>query len=193
MDSIVVSSEGVVKLTKGLNPSKPLGPDELHPKGASKWTRSSICAFVSAIFWYGWNPQRNGFSQTFAPLFKKGDRALACNYRTVSLTCVPYKLLEHIVSSNIMAHLDEYQLLSDRQHVFRKRHNCETQLTTVINDRVKSWTKEDKLTHLFGTSRRLSTLHLMNFFKANYLVMALAERHSGGCIPFFAIEHNELL
>ena len=36
-----------------------------------------------------------------------------------------------------MAHLDEYQLLSDRQHAFRKRHSCETQLTTVINDWVK--------------------------------------------------------
>ena len=36
-----------------------------------------------------------------------------------------------------MAHLDEHQLLSDRQQAFRKRHSCETQLTTVINDRVK--------------------------------------------------------
>ena len=33
-----------------------------------------------------------------------------------------------------MAHLDEKKLLSDRQHAFRKRHSCETQLTTVIND-----------------------------------------------------------
>ena len=40
-----------------------------------------------------------------SPLFKKGDRSLACNYRPVSLTCVPCKLLEHIVCSNIMAHL----------------------------------------------------------------------------------------
>ena len=36
-----------------------------------------------------------------------------------------------------MAHLDEYKLLSDRQHVFRKGHSCETQLTTVINDWAK--------------------------------------------------------
>ena len=50
---------------------------------------------------------------------------------------MPCKLLEHIVCSNIMAHLDEYKLLSDRQHTFRKRHSCETQLTTVINDWVK--------------------------------------------------------
>ena len=49
-------------------------------------------------------------------------------------TCM---LLEHIVCSNIMAHLDEYKLLSDRQHAFRKGHSCETQLTTVINNWAK--------------------------------------------------------
>ena len=36
-----------------------------------------------------------------------------------------------------MAHLDEYKILSDRQHAFRKGHSCETQLTTVINDWAK--------------------------------------------------------
>ena len=71
------------------------------------------------------------------PLYKKGDRALACNYRPITLTCVPYKLLEHIVCSNIMALLDEYKLLSDRQHEFRKRHSWGTQLTTVINNWAK--------------------------------------------------------
>ena len=70
------------------------------------------------------------------PLYKKGDRALTCNYRPVSLTCVPCKLLEHIVCSNIMAHLDEYRLLSDSMHS-EKGHSCETQLTTIINDWVK--------------------------------------------------------
>ena len=57
------------------------------------------------------------------PLFKKSDRSLACNYRPVSLTCVPCKLLKHIVCSNIMVHLDEYKLLSDRPHAFRKGHS----------------------------------------------------------------------
>ena len=32
MNDIVVSAEGVTKLLKGLNPSKALGPDELHPR-----------------------------------------------------------------------------------------------------------------------------------------------------------------
>ena len=69
-------------------------------------------------------------------LFKKSGRSLACNYRPVSLTCVPCKLLEHILCPN-MAHPDEYKLLPDRQHVFRKGCSCETQLTTVINDWAK--------------------------------------------------------
>ena len=33
-----------------------------------------------------------------------------------------------------MAHLNEYKIFSDTQHAFRKRHSCETQLTSVIND-----------------------------------------------------------
>ena len=36
-----------------------------------------------------------------------------------------------------MAHLDEHKLLSDRQHAFRKKHSCDTQLITVIDDWVK--------------------------------------------------------
>ena len=32
MDSIVVSSEAVIKVLKGLNPSKALGPHEVHPR-----------------------------------------------------------------------------------------------------------------------------------------------------------------
>ena len=36
-----------------------------------------------------------------------------------------------------MAHLDEHKLLSDRQHAFRKKHSCETQLITVIDDWAK--------------------------------------------------------
>ena len=32
MEEIVVTKEGLTKLLKGLNPSKALGPDELHPR-----------------------------------------------------------------------------------------------------------------------------------------------------------------
>ena len=141
MDSItrMVSTEGVIKLLKGLNPSKALGLDELHPR-----VRKELANELGPVFAHLFQQSldtgeipKEWLLPSICPFFKKGDRALACNYRPVSLTCVPCKLLEQIVCSNIMAHLDGYKLLSDRQHVLRKRHCCETQLTTVINNWIK--------------------------------------------------------
>ena len=135
MNDIAVSKDGVIKLLKDLNPSKALGPDELHPRVLKELAKELGPVFAH-LFQQSIDTgeiQKEWSLANICPLFKKSDRSLACNYRPVSLTCVPCKLLEHIVCSNIMAHLDEYKLLSDRQHAFWKGHSCETQLTTVIN------------------------------------------------------------
>ena len=124
----------LVKLIKVLKPSKALGPDELHHRVLKLATElvSVFAHLFQQSIDTGEIPKEWSLAN-ICPLFKKSDRSLACNYRPVSLTCVPCKLLEHIVCSNIMAHLDGYKLLSDRQHAFKKRHSCETQLTAVIN------------------------------------------------------------
>ena len=137
MNDIVISKDGVIKFLKGLNPSKALGPDELHPR-VLKELATELGPVFAHLFQQsldtGEIPKEWSLAN-ICPLFKKSDRSLACNYRPVSLTYVPCKLLE--VCSNIMAHLDEYKLLSERQHAFRKGHSCETQLTTIINDWAK--------------------------------------------------------
>ena len=138
-DDIVVSKNGVIKVLKGLNPSKALGPDELHPR-VLKEVATELGPVFAHLFQQSIDTgeiPKEWFLANICPLFKKSDRSLACNYRPVSLTYVPCKLLEHIVCSNIIAHLDGYKLLSGRQHAFRKRYSCETQLTTVINDWAK--------------------------------------------------------
>ena len=109
--------------SKVINPSNALGPDELHPR-VLKELATELGSVFAHLFQKSLNmgeiPKEWSLAN-ICPLYKKGDRTLACNYRPVSLTCVPCKLLEHIMYSNIMAHLDEYKLLSDRQHAFRKR------------------------------------------------------------------------
>ena len=40
------------------------------------------------------------------PVFKKGDKSLAANYRPISFTYILFKVLEHILASNIVKHLD---------------------------------------------------------------------------------------
>ena len=122
MNDIGVSEDGVIKLFKGLNPSKALVLDELHHR-VLKELATELGAVFSNLFQQSVDTgeiQQEWSLANICPIFKKSDRSLACNYRPVSLTCVPCKLLEHIVCSNIMAHFDEYKLLSDRQHAFRK-------------------------------------------------------------------------
>ena len=77
-------------------------------------------------------------------------------------------------------HLDEYQHLSDRQYAFRKRHSCETQLTTVINDWVKILDKGGQVDTFILDFENAFDTRLVNFLKANYLVKALVERHFSG-------------
>ena len=60
------------------------------------------------------------------------DRNLPSNYRPVSLTSVARKVLEHIVHSNIMRHFDQLNILTDKQHGFRKRRSTVTQLIDTI-------------------------------------------------------------
>ena len=95
----VVSNEGVTKLLKGLNPSKALGPDELHPR-VLKELATELGLVFAHLFQKSLDTGEIPKEWSLAdrcPLYKKGDRALACNYHPVSLTCVPCKLLEHSV------------------------------------------------------------------------------------------------
>ena len=68
------------------------------------------------------------------PIFKKGDRLQPINYRPISLTSITCKMLEHIITSNIMQHLDKHNILHDAQHGFRKNRSTETQLIQLIDN-----------------------------------------------------------
>jgi hypothetical protein len=62
------------------------------------------------------------------PIFKKGARTDPGNYRPVSLTSVPCKLLESIIEDEINKHLEENKLIKHSQHGFMKGRSCSTNL-----------------------------------------------------------------
>ena len=80
----MVSSEGVIKLLKGLNPSKALGPDEIHPRVlnelANKLTPVGLFAYLFQPSLDRGEISKEWRLAKICPLFKKGDMALACNY-----------------------------------------------------------------------------------------------------------------
>ena len=91
MDEIVVTKEGVTKLLKGLNPSKAFGPDELHPRVLNELAKELGSVFAH-LFQQSINMGEIPLEWSLAnicTLFKKGGGPLACNYRPVSLTCIP--------------------------------------------------------------------------------------------------------
>lgn len=68
------------------------------------------------------------------PIFKSGDNTQPNNYRPISLTSICCKLLEHILFTNIMAHLNLNNLLLNNQHGFRQNFSCQSQLFELITD-----------------------------------------------------------
>ena len=67
------------------------------------------------------------------PIYKKGNRNLAENYRPVSLTSQVCKVFETLMRDIIVKHLEEHQLLRDTQHGFRKGRSCLTNLLTFLD------------------------------------------------------------
>ena len=80
-----------------------------------------------------------------APIFKKGNRSLAKNYRPVSLTCITCKLFEHIVRRHILDHVEDHKILTNLQHGFRSGRSCEIQLITTTHDLLSSFNSNPKL------------------------------------------------
>ena len=83
MEDIVVTKEGVTKLLKGLNPSKALGPDELHTSGDR--VRPHICTSFQQSIDSAEIPKEWTLAN-ISPLFKKGDRSMKLASRFLDLS-----------------------------------------------------------------------------------------------------------
>ncbi|XP_065664613.1 uncharacterized protein LOC136086256 [Hydra vulgaris] len=62
------------------------------------------------------------------PIFKKGCKSNPLNYRPISRTSVPCKVMESLVHRHITDHLNKNKLISSAQDGFQKRKGCVTNL-----------------------------------------------------------------
>lgn len=140
MPPFSITENGVLKLLKQLKPHKAAGPDNIKPL-ALRELAEAIAPSITRIF-------QSSLSQgsvpgawreaNITPVYKKGEKYKAVNYRPVSLTCILSKQLEHILASHIMKHLNSHNLLYDKQHGFRSKLSCETQLIEFTDEILKS-------------------------------------------------------
>ena len=73
-------------------------------------------------------------TENVTPAFKKGQKYQAENYRPISLTSVCSKIMEHVITSQIMNHGENNNILYLLQHGFRRGRSYETQLIEFIDD-----------------------------------------------------------
>ena len=66
------------------------------------------------------------------PLYKSGDSSNPSNYRPISIVSVLAKPLEKHINKHLLLHLDKYNLLHPSQSGFRKKHSCQTALTSLV-------------------------------------------------------------
>ena len=115
MPDIEISLNGLLKLLKNLKPGKAAGPDKLKPL-LLKELRDEIAPIIKVIFEKSLQTGKlpsEWVTANVMPVFKKGDKSLAANYRPISLTCIFCKVLEHILASNIVKHLDAQGIMYD--------------------------------------------------------------------------------
>ena len=139
-----ITEFGVFKLLDKIDVSKASGPDCIPGRILQNLARE-LAPVLHFIFEQSLNTGDLPAEWTLAnvaPIFKKGSKLQAVNYRPVSLTCISCKLFEHIVCKHILGHLEDHEILTDLQHGFRSGRSCETQLITTFHDIASAYNKK---------------------------------------------------
>ena len=141
ISQLKITEPGVEKLLGKLNPRKASGPDNI-PNLILKELSAELAPIISAIFNQslatGTLP-KDWTDANVTPIYKKSNKHDPANYRPVSLTCVCCKLLEHIICRHMMAHFENFDILTNLQHGFRSGHSCESQLLITTDDLFKNF------------------------------------------------------
>lgn len=128
-DLIIDENEILSRLNK-INVGKSIGPDDIHGKLLYE-IRQEISKPLAHLFTLsiavGTVPQ-DWRDANVIPLFKKGSKSQAQNYRPVSLLSIVGKLLESILKEKLVEHMNRHNLIKDSQHGFTSGRSCLTNL-----------------------------------------------------------------
>ena len=135
LGDITITCGDVSEAISSLDANSAMGDDGMHPR-MLKSLSHKLCAPLTRIFnsslQYGVLPTPWRISLV-TPLFKKAPRTDPLNYRPISLTSVPCKVLEKVIVRVLCEYLTENSLISDDQFGFRSRHSTIDNLILTYN------------------------------------------------------------
>src|SRR5664279_4430911 len=133
-DLVVAESIVKEKLSK-LRSDKATGADDLSPRVLKELIEELITPIIILTrksLDEGSVPEDWKIANV-CPVFKRGSRNRAENYRPVSLTSQISKIIESMMRDEIVGHLEKYKLIKESQHGFRRRRSCLTNLLVFLD------------------------------------------------------------
>ncbi|KFQ86695.1 hypothetical protein N337_12037, partial [Phoenicopterus ruber ruber] len=109
----VIQGEMVSDLLHHLDTHKSMGPDGIHPRVLRELVEV-LTKPLSIIYQQSWLTEEvpvNWRLANTAPIYRKGQKEDLGNYRPVSLTLVPGKVMEQIILSAITRHVQDNQAI----------------------------------------------------------------------------------
>lgn len=137
---IDISDEDIRTTLSKLKPGKSMGTDDIHPY-ALRETASSVAKPLGIIFRQSIREGAipNQWREAYVTaIHKKGDKTRPQNYRPISLTSIPCKILESLIRRAILHHMMTNDLLTPCQFGFVERRSAALQLLHTIEDWVQS-------------------------------------------------------
>ena len=131
----------VKKYLESLDTNKSTGPDDISPR-ILKELKREILQPLTTVFNQSLQMRKVPEDWKLAnvtPIFKKGDKSIALNYRPISLTSVAGKILEKIIRDKVVTFLEDNSIISDSQHGFRNKRSCLTNLLDFFQGIYENW------------------------------------------------------
>jgi hypothetical protein len=135
-DNVIFTPVHVCKVLRGLKSSFSAGLDEL-PAIVLKTLSHQLSSPLSVIFQQSFQTGKlpdDWLKAKIRPIFKKGSRTDAANYRPISLTSVGCKAMERVIKDFLLDHLRTNNIITPSQHGFLAKKSTETQLLECVND-----------------------------------------------------------
>ncbi len=130
-----ITEQAVYSILTNLNFRKSTGVDQVHPH-VLKESAASFSAPLSSILRQSYNTSSlpdYWLKANVTPIYKKGKRSDPLNYRPISLTSVPCKIMEKLVKEVILEHFISNNLFTAAQHGFMRKKSCVTNLLEALD------------------------------------------------------------